>query len=142
MKKHNTKQENPVYTTLNNSVDLRRHILETSIDGIKVLQRYENIKEIKAKKMALLNELRKCCGDAHKELTHFKRDMPHVELKEYIKEQKPHITHHKEEHKDIHKEIEHHANKEEHREERKIIKDPLQNELEELRRRLDNINVG
>lgn len=127
-------QGNLVYTTLRNSIDLRKNILETGIDTIRVLQRYENIRDIKAKKMALLNELKRCCDNVNRELGHFKKDLPSIDFKDYIKEKekKHHVMHHKK--------VEH-LHQIEKIEEHKAAKDPLQQELEQLRKRLESINI-
>ena len=132
------KEQNPVYTALRNSIEVRREILETGIDAVKILQRYETIRDIKSKKMTLLNELKKSCDNVHRELGHFRKDLPSVDFKEFIKEkEKKHHIKHKSEHKH-HEHIEH----KEKTEEPKTHIDPLQHELNELRKRLENINIG
>ena len=129
------KEENPVYTSLRNSIELRRDVLETGIDAVKILQRYETIRDIKARKMILINELKKTCDNVHRELAQFRRDLPNVNFKEFIKEKekKHHVAH----------QTEHHIQREhkEKTEETKIEKDPLQHELNELRKKLENISI-
>ncbi|MAG47848.1 hypothetical protein CL617_04540 [archaeon] len=136
--KHKThRKSNPVYTSIGNSVDLRREILETSMDSVKILQKYENIREIKSHKTTLLNELKKCCDTIHKDLTHFKRDLPNINFGDYIKQPRAHVQH-----KKVHikvpkphkvKPVVHHKPK--------IVLDPLQRELSDLRNRLDRIKI-
>ncbi len=130
------KEENHVYTSLRNSMEIRRDILETGIDAVRVLQRYEAIRDIKSRKMTLVNELKKSCDNVHRELIHFRKDLPNINFKEFIKEKekKHHTVHNKHV---LHSQIEHKEQKEEH----KIAKDPLQQELEQLRKRLENINI-
>ena len=73
----NKKKEESVHICLQNHVYKRREILQSTIDLVQLLKRYENIKKIRHEKENTYVEFKKCMGSINFLLRRVKmKDMP------------------------------------------------------------------
>jgi len=89
-KNKDVKARNIAYIPVNDPLFMRRHVILSMIDVIRLLESYENFKKTKKQKRHLISELRGKLNEVESDLEHFKNLFPEVKQKE-IKEEKKKI---------------------------------------------------
>ena len=73
----NNKKDESVHVCLHDSLNKRREILQSTVDVIQLLKRYDNIKRIRAEKEQVFGDFRKCMASVNFLFKRVKmRDMP------------------------------------------------------------------
>ena len=87
MKKGN-ESKNAAYARINDPVSFRRHILLSSIDILKILERYESLKQIRNEKKKMLSELKSKALELNEKSSFLKELLPNVNKHELKKEER------------------------------------------------------
>ncbi|MBU0461219.1 MAG: hypothetical protein KJ574_01395, partial [Nanoarchaeota archaeon] len=87
MKKMKVDTENIFYVHLSEPVEIRKSILESSRQAVRLLQRYESIIELRVKKTEQINNLRKNFRELTLLINKLKQEMPKVNVRVKSKEE-------------------------------------------------------
>jgi septin family protein len=82
------KARNIAYIPINDPLFMRRHIILSMIDIVKLLENYENYKKIKKQKRHLISQLREKLNELEAHSEHFRLLFPEVKQKELKEEKK------------------------------------------------------
>ena len=82
----NSNKNNIAYVKINDHISFRKHILLSSIDIIKILEKYENIKQIRNEKRKILVELKEKIVDLNNDALLIKELLPGVNKHELKRE--------------------------------------------------------
>ena len=88
MKKKEIKTKSIAYMPINDPKSFRRHILLSSIDVIKILEKYENLKQIRNEKKNILVEFKQKLNELNENVNNFKELVPKVNKHELKREEK------------------------------------------------------
>jgi len=80
--------EDPIYIGIENPVEIRRALLESSKSLIKILQKHENIKEKKMHKHELAANVREKLRELNTLMQQLRTEMPKVKMSSLPKKQK------------------------------------------------------
>ena len=79
--------KNQVYISVPNPIDSRKNLLLASIDTINLLERYEQLKQIRARKKKAIFGIKTLLSEINNDLALVKVKFPYVEKKEIKKEE-------------------------------------------------------
>lgn len=88
MKKTQSKTKNIAYVPIYDPRSFRRHILLSSIDIIKILEKYETLKQIRNDKRKTIIDLKQKLNELNENVNNFKELVPKVSKHELKKEEK------------------------------------------------------
>jgi hypothetical protein len=74
-------EEDIFYVHIKEPVEIRKTILESSKQTVKLLQRYENIREVRIRKVEQINKLRKNFRELVVIVNKLKQEMPKVNIR-------------------------------------------------------------
>ena len=80
-------KKTPVYVPVNSQVNSRKRILLTAVDTINLLERYEYLKQIRAKKRASMSRIKNLFEGLHNDLDLIKHQLPYIKEKQIEKEE-------------------------------------------------------
>ena len=80
--------EDPIYIGIENPVEIRRALLESSKSLIKILQKHENIKQKKLHKHELASEMREKLRELNALMQQLRAELPKVKMSSLPKKQK------------------------------------------------------
>ncbi|MDP6648248.1 MAG: hypothetical protein QGH34_02555 [Candidatus Woesearchaeota archaeon] len=75
------KSENIFFVEVRESDEIRRDVLESIKEIVKNLQRFENFKEIRKKKIESINRLEKAISEVSKIIPDLKKSLPGVKIR-------------------------------------------------------------
>lgn len=80
-------EKTPVYVPVIDEKASRKNILLTAVDTINFLERYEYLKQIRAKKKGAMSRVKVLIEEIDNDLELMKQKLPHVEEKQIEKEE-------------------------------------------------------